>query len=167
MQPLTPALIGALTRQETGEIPIMLVTVEHADLAAPARFSSVAVTRHSDTPLVYKAVSRLEDYYFVPMQIRLPDSRRDAPPTAAIRISNVGRELIAALRSIATPAAVTLELVLQSDPDTVAIAFPVLDLAEAAYDRDFIDITLGIDAFATEPFPAGAFTPGAFPGLFG
>lgn len=152
--------------QETAEVPILLLTITHPDLAEPMRFSSDATQRDSDTPLVYKTVSRGDDYYFVPMQATLPDDREDGVPEAQLRLSNVGRDLIEVLRSTSWPATVTMELVLASDPDGVEIEWPDFDLSSIDYDASEITLHLTIDALASEEFPAGAFTPGYFPGLF-
>lgn len=166
MRTLTPAMIQALTGQQTTEVFVILVTFDHEDLDNPVRFSSDPTERHSTTPLIYKTVSRSNDYYFIPMNVILPSDTEDSAPAAQLSISNVGRDLIATLRSIETPASVTLELVLASDPDTVGFTLPVLDMASANWDKDTVTLSLTIEALDLEPFPAGTFDPGSFPALF-
>jgi hypothetical protein len=165
MRSLTPAMILALTGQDTGEVFVMLVTIDHAVLAEPLRFSSDPTERVSDTPLIYKTASRGDDFIFVPMEITLPDDADGAPQRAGVRVSNVGREQITLLRSVSTPASVTMELVVASDPDTVGMTLPVLDLTDASWDAAAVQLTLTIDALDKEPFPAGTFDPASFPAL--
>ena len=73
------------------------------------------------------------------------------------------------LRSTATPALVVIEILLGSDLETVEVAFPVLDLAEASPDYEAGQVTLDlvVDFLANEPYPAASFDPSVCPGLFG
>lgn len=159
-------MLEAMAAPETGEAFVILLTVDHADLADPLYFSTDPTTRQSDTPLVYKTVSRGRDYIYVPMEIVLPDEKTDAPPAAQIRISNVGRDMVELLRSITSPPSVVMEVILASDPDEVAISYPAFDLVQSEGDESSIRFTLSIDALVTEPFPAGSFNPSGFPSLF-
>lgn len=165
MRTLTPALIQALTGQETTEVIIVLVTIDHDFLADPLRFSSDPTTLVSSTPLLYKTVSRGDDYFFVPMEVTLPDEADGTALQSKLRVSNVGREQITLLRSVSTPASVTLEVVLASDPDTVAVTLPVLDLAGANWDADAVELSLTIEAMDKEPYPSGNYDPSHFPAL--
>lgn len=166
MRTLTPAMVQAMTGQETTEVFVVLVTFEHEDLLVPARFSSDPAERVSSTPLVYRTVSRGDDYVFVPMEVSLPDDVDGGTAQAKLRVSNVGRDLIAQLRSISTPAQVTIELVLASDPDTVGFTLPVLDMVAAGWDKDSVDLSLTVEALDAEPYPAGNFDQTSFPALF-
>jgi len=164
---LSTTFIDLMRSQETTDGAILLITIDHEDLGSPPLyFSNDPTTRHTETPLVYKTVSRGEDYFFVPMKISLPSEPQDGAPQASITISNVGQEIIELIRSVLTPASVTIEVVLASDPDTVEITFPTFDLTSVDYDASDVNLTLTIDSMAAEPYPAGAFTPGAFPTLF-
>lgn len=169
MRTLTPAMINALTGAQTSEVFIILVAITHTDLGSSPdqtiRFSSDPTTRHTTTPLVYKTVSRGDDYYFIPMAVTLPNDSDGAPSTAQLSISNVGRDLIELLRSVSSPAQVTLELVLASDPDEVGFELPVLDMTSANWDKDTVSLTLTIEALDREPYPAGSFDPASFPAL--
>lgn len=156
----------AMNAQETGEVAVILLTITHPDLATPIRLSSDPTTRISTDPLLYGTVSRGQTYYFLPFSAILPDDKDEAPPSARIIIDNIDRELIRLIRSTSTPAAVTLEMVLASAPDSVEIMFPELDLVSADYDAQSVTISLAIDALLTEPYPSGTFDPASFPGLF-
>lgn len=157
----------AANAQETGEVPVFLLTFTHADLAEPIRLSTDPTSRITTTPLVYGTVSRSNTYTFLPMQIALPEEGEDVPPTARLILDNVSRDLVAALRETDEPASVTIEMVLASDPDTVEIEFPAFDFAGADYDAEAITVHLAVPSLATEPYPSGTFNPAEFPGLFG
>lgn len=166
MRTLTPAMVQALTGQETEEVFVVLLTITHSFLATPLRFSSDPTVRHSDTPLVYKTVSRGNDYFFVPFQFILPDDADGTGLQATLRMSNVGREQITLLRSVPDPAQVLMEMVLASDSNTVGFTLPQLDLTSASWDASTVELTLTIDALDLEPYPSGNFDPSHFPALF-
>jgi len=156
----------AANAEATGEILIFLVTVTHELLETPLRFSSDPTERLSVDPLVYGTSSRGDTYSFLPLGLVLPDDSDGTPPAIKLTIDNVSRDMIPLLRSVSTPATVTVELVLASDPDTVEVAWPDFDLVNASYDAGQVSIDLAVNALATEPYPAGSFTPSGFPGMF-
>ena len=94
----------AINAEESGEVVIFLLTIDHDDLASPIYLSTDPTTLVTDVPLVYKTVSRGNDYIYVPMQIVIPDEREGAAPHSQFRICNVTRELVATIRSTTTPA---------------------------------------------------------------
>lgn len=152
--------------EETGEVPVVLVTIEHADLAEPIRFSSDATERFSVDPLEYGTMSLGRRFDFAPFQITLPDDKEDGAPAMSLTLSNVGREAIRLLRSTLEPGVVTVEIVLASAPDEVEVEFPDFDLISADYDVGDVTLGLSIDALANEPFPADTFTQSGFGGLY-
>ncbi|MGO6835016.1 DUF1833 family protein [Rhizobium ruizarguesonis] len=163
---LSPGFIAGLYSQETDEIVICLLTVTHDDLDAPIYLSSDPTDRISVDPLIYGTVSRGNEYLFLPFEFTLPDDKSDSPPRVQLSMDNTDRSLVTVLRSIATPASIKVELVLASDPDTVEITMPALQLSDVTLDEGKISATLVADALINEPHPAGLFTPGSFPGLF-
>lgn len=160
------AFKAAAFSAETGEVLVCLLTITHPDLDSPIRISSDPTTRLSTDPLAYGTASRGETFLFLPFGFTLPDDRDDTPPRVQIALDNVDRGIIGLLRTIATPATVRVEVVLASDPGTVEIALPALQMAEVSYDAATITVSLVADGLQTEPFPAGQFDPGRFPGLF-
>lgn len=169
MRQLTPAMIRALTGQQTREIFIVLVTFRHNDLPTPLRFSSDPTIRHSLTPLLYKTVSRGLEFFYVPMAIQLPTETDGSPTNAQLSFSNVGLELINILRSMDVgdiPAQVDMEIVLASDPNVVGYSIPTLDMVQADWDVDAVSLTLVVEALDREPFPSGNFDQSGFPALF-
>jgi hypothetical protein len=156
----------AMNAEETGAVPVILLTITHSDLPDPLRLSSDPTTRLTTDPLTYGTVSRGNQFLFLPFSAVLPDDKDEAPPQARIMIDNIDRELIPILRSTSTPAAVTIEMVLAGSPDVVEMAFAALDLVAADYDAAAITISLQMDAFITEPYPSDSLNPSNFPGLF-
>ncbi|OCC01716.1 hypothetical protein BA190_27530 [Labrys sp. WJW] len=166
MRTLSARFRAALYRENMEEVPAMLITITHPDLTTPLHFSSDPTERISTEPLLYGTVSRGTQYNFVPFQVTLPADQDDAPPTIDITLSVVGREAVPLLRSAIEPPSVTLEIILAQYPDDVEAVFPDFDLVSASYGGDSATISLAIDSMASEPFPAGSFTPSYFPGMF-
>ncbi|MBA4797014.1 MAG: DUF1833 family protein [Rhizobiales bacterium] len=165
-RPLSSGFLAGLYAQESEEVVVCLLTVTHPDLEEPIRLSSDPTTRVSDDPLIYATTSRSEEYLYLPFEFTLPDDKGDSPPRVQLSLDNVERSLVAVLRSFATPAGITVELVLASDPDNVEIELPALQLSDTTIDEGRISATLVADPLINEPHPAGQFTPGSFPGLF-
>lgn len=160
------AFTKALMSQETGEVLVALLTINHPTLEEPIRISSDNGVVITEDPRTYGTISRSNTYWFMPFTLTLPDDSNEAPPTAQIVIDNIMREHIALIRSVASPPTVLLELVLGSSPDTVEVAFPVFDMSKVEYDSQSMTMTLVIDPLVTEPFPGPSFSPAEFPGLF-
>jgi|SRR5215212_190607 len=160
----------AMYSQETGEVPILLITVIPDVTEHPAGpryyFSSDPTTRMSDVPLVYGTFSRGRWYYYLPFSAILPDDKNDTPPVARIVMDNIDRELIRMLRESIRPATFQMELVMSSTPGVVEIDFPDVEMVTADYDANSIQLTLELNQLAHEPAPAGTFNPSGFPGLF-
>jgi len=163
---LSSAFISALNDQETGEVVVALLTVTHADLDAPIRLSSDPTVRTSDDPLIYSTESRSNTFIFLPFTFTIPDDRSDATPRVRLEFDNIDRQMVALLRSILSPPSVLMEIVLASSPDTVEIELPSMVLGDVTITDTTISGTLVVDPLINEPYPAGSFTPGAFPGLF-
>jgi hypothetical protein len=159
-------LRAAMNAQETGEIPVVLLTIAHPDLASNIWLSSDPTTTISYAPLIYGTTSRGITYTFLPFSTVLPDDKDDSPPAAKLVIDNIDRELIPLLRSTDYPATVKIEIVLASSPDFVEFFYPEMDLVAVDYDAGSVSLTLEINALLHEPFPAGTFSPDSFPGLF-
>jgi hypothetical protein len=157
---------AAMNAQETGEIPVALLTITHPDLDDPIYISGDPTERLTTDPLVYGTTSRSNDYLFIPFRLNLPDDHDETAPQASIEISNVMREHISLMRSIVLPAVVKMEIVLASDPDEVEITFPAFEITKVDYDANVMTMSLSMDPLITEPFPGHSFTPADFPGLF-
>lgn len=150
----TPMRAAAFA-QETGEAPLVLLTIDHPDLAAPIRVTSDAV----DT------VSRSETYVAFPFRVALPDDTEEAA-RAQLEIDNVDRQIVQALRSIASPPTVRLEVVLASTPDLVEAGPFDFQLEEARYDALVVSGELAFEPVLDLAVPGDSMSPGLFPGLF-
>lgn len=145
----------ALFAQETGEVFIVLLTIDHPQLSTPIRVCSDAV----------QCMSRGNVFVAFPFDIVLPNDS-DAPPQASLQIDNVSQEIAASIRSIGTPPSVTIEVVRASAPDTVEASLPAFQLTNVRYDTLLVQGDLVTEDLTSEPFPADMFTPSNFPGLF-
>lgn len=155
---------------ETGRVIIALLTLTHADLADPIRISTDPTQRitalTTATEVVYGTVSRTNTFVFLPLRLKLPSDTDEGPGEMTLEFDNIHRTYTAAIRSIFSPVAVNVELVLDSDVDTVEAQWPEFLLTNIRYDASVISGTLKIETLEREPFPAGCFTPSQFPGLF-
>lgn len=156
--------------QETGRVIIALITLEHDGLSDPIRISSDPTQRlpayTTDEDVVYGTVSRGNNYLFLPMRLSFPDDKEEGPGEMKIEIDNVHRTYVEAIRSIATPPTVTVEVVVDNALDTVELQWPEFLLTNIEYDATMIKGTLRMETLESEPFPSGSFSPSYFPGLF-
>lgn len=166
MRTLSLNMRDALFSQESGEVLIFLLTIDHETLDVPFRLSTDRTTRVSTDPLTYKTASRGNDYIYAGVGITMPEEQDKSPPSAKLVIENVTRDLVPLARSISTPATCTIEAVLASDLDTVEISWPSMDMSNLTWDASTLTFDLTIDALATEPYPAGTFSPASFGALF-
>ena len=135
--------------------PFLLLKIDHADLAQPIR----VVNNKEDV------ISNGETFVGFPFEIPLPDNIEDAPPRTRLQISNVSREIGQAIRLINTPASVTLEIVQQSDLDTIQFTFPGMRLTNAQLDALTVTGDLSFEDLVREPYPSKTFSPAEYPGL--
>lgn len=160
--------MASMFAEESGDYPIILLTIDHDDMDDPILISSDPTERvlEDDEQILYGTVSRGDTYYFAPFSITLPTMTSDGPPTAQITIDNVNRSLIPTIRELLTSPTISMELVWSFDTDTVDIDYAAFTLSEIDYDDLTITATLNVPHFEDEPYPYGTFTPGQFPGVF-
>jgi len=157
----------AINAAQSSELPIWLVTIDHDDLVGETiRMSSDPTERITEIPLTYGTYSGSNLFLFTGMSVMLPDESADAAPRSTLMLSNVSREAIVLARSVVTPARAKLELVLSSDPDTVEITSPWLDVLDARMNAQTITLDLGLNSMITQADPGDSFDPAGFPGLF-
>lgn len=146
-------------------LPIACLRITHADLVQPIRVAN------NTTAVTFDGTSG-EEYAAFPFEVSLPDSLEDSPPTARLRISNVSREIGEALRSISTPASITLYVTRVVDASTnpavvaVEMALGSFRLANVQVDALEVEAQLTLESdLVREPYPAYVFSPAEFPGL--
>jgi hypothetical protein len=156
----------AMNAAYTGDVPIVLVTINHPDLADPIRLSSDPTQRLSADPLEYGTVSNDEVYKFVLMAAILPDDREGSPLTASLAFDNVAADMAKVLRSVLSPASLDLALVFASDPNAVEELYQDLRAVKGGYDASRITLDISREAVTAEPWPAHRMTQNRFPGLY-
>lgn len=150
--------------QNTEEVYLLLITIDHADLADPIRVTQDPMEELSGG--AKGVISRGDEFVALPFEVTLPNQDANQSPSARLKIDNITREIVTAARSITSPADVMLEVVLASDPDTVEAVMTGFKLREVTYDAFTVEGELTIELFELEPFPAGRMTPSRFSGLF-
>lgn len=143
--------------QETGEVFLVLLTINHATLPAPIRVVN-------DTQNI---VSGGNTYLGFNFTIVLPDEREDQPPRSRVVIDCIDRSIIAALRPLTSPPTLDIQVVLASSPNTIEASFTGFSLRQINYDAMQIEGELTMEEITMEPFPEGSMTPQDFPGLYG
>ena len=142
--------------EQTEDVWLFLLTISHADLPSELRFVDNTVN----------IVSRGNTYTAFPFELELPSSTDRGPPAARLRIDNVSREIGEVLRSVGSPVTVKIEVVRAAVPDMVEAAFEGFKLRNVEVTALEVTGTLMQEDIVTEPYPAHAFTPASFPGLF-
>lgn len=175
MRALSTNLLDAINGAETGDTLIALVTVTHDELAAgnipgvpagPIRFSSHNTTRYDDEGPRFRTVSNGLAYEFFPFRLTMPQEDDGGQPTLQLVFDNVSRELTPLLASVTTPALVTVDFVLLSDPNYVEWSLPDFALVSAELDDGQATLSLIVDAMLDEAFPGYDFTPSVAGGLW-
>lgn len=153
---------------ETGRVPILLITFDHADLVAPIRISTDPTERvlETDTQVVWGTISRGDTFAFFPVSIRLPDDTDSGPGQMQIELDNVDRAMTEAIREIHSPLSVKVELVMDNAVDTVDLTWPEYTLRNIQYNATTITGTMTLENLTSEPFPGVSFTPATTPGVF-
>jgi hypothetical protein len=146
---------AAVTAENSSEVMLHLLEINHDMLAEPI----YVVNNFEDI------VSNGNTYIAFPFDIALPDES-DAPPQVQLQIDNVDRSIIQVLRGLATPATVTLKLVLASTPDTIEAGPFTLLLRNIEFDNQTITGTLMPEDILNAPYPYQIFSPTTHPGLF-
>jgi hypothetical protein len=155
LRSLSAAAIESQNAQETGEAWLVLLEIDHDDLADPIR----VVNNHQNITS--------NGYLFVgfPFEIELPGEDPDQPLRARLRIDNVDRTIVETVRTISSPPTVTARVVLASQPDTVEVEFSGMTLRKASYDAATVEADLVFEDVLNEPVTTNM-TPAKYPGMF-
>jgi hypothetical protein len=153
---LSLAARQAVTAQETAEIFLILLSIEAPGMEEPIR----VVNDHAD------CISRGLRFVAFPFEIALPGDDPDNPPTVTLRIDNVDRRIVAALRALDAIATVTIEVVRAAAPDEIEAGPFAMQLAKAIYTALAVEAELAFEDTLNARFPAGSYAPADYPGLF-
>ncbi len=140
---------------DSGVVYVVLLTIDHDDLASP-----IYVAANNED-----IVSGGNTFVAFSFDIMLPDNKASAPTSARLSIDNVSMEIATSLRSISTPATVTIQIVDAATPNTVEVEYPQFQLTNVRWDALKVTGDLTQENFTVEPYPAGSFTPNSFPGV--
>lgn len=141
--------------QNESNLPLVLLEIDHADLAVPICVVNDKIDVTSNSVL----------YTAFPFEIILPDSREDAPPRAQLRIDNVSREIAQAIRSISTPPSVSLKIIRRETPDIIEAEFSGMRLVTVPFDVLSVSGYLEFEDLTREPYPAHNFNPSSYRGI--
>ena len=153
---LSQAARRAVNAQETDKVFLLLLSLDHEDLAEPVR----VVNNTQDV------ASRGDTYIAYPFEIALPDEDPDSVVRVTLRIDNVDREIVKNLRAISSPLSVGLEVIMAASPDTVEAGPFNMTLVSAEYDALTVTGELAFEDVLNEPFPGHSYVPSEYPGLF-
>lgn len=151
----TTAALRAAFRQETDEVFLIILDIDHPALADPIR-----VVNNSEN-----IVSNGNTYVAFPFEIRLPDEAEDQP-RVTLTIDNVDRVIVDTIRSLTTAPTVSISVILASSPNDIEVGPFVMTLREVTYDVMTVQGELTFDDVLNEPFPGDSFIPAHYPGLF-
>lgn len=153
---ITATTRGEMFASEADEGLLVLLTINHVDLSVPIR-----VVANQEN-----IVSRTEDFIAFPFDIVLPTMAEGSPPRAQLTIDNVSLEIAQAIRQVSSAPTVLIEVVRTDNFDSVELSFPELKLQNVRWDAGQVSGDLTSEDLQLEPYPADAFVPSNFPGLF-
>lgn len=137
---------------------LLLITIAHPELAG-----GVLRLVRDYAPVT----SRGNVYTPTALQVRWMGAQPDRPSRASLRLDDVDKTLLDALRSVRKPApVVTIEAVLASSPDVVQTAITGCEMRELPYDSVSIEGDLTLPAIDDVAFPPRLYTPSIAPAIF-
>lgn len=142
---------------ETSEVWLLLMEIDHADLATPFYLvnNTEAITHDGQSYTAY------------PFTVVLSQDDGQHLPKVQLTIDNVDRTLIETVRTISDSPSVNIKLVLASQPDTIEIEISDLILREVEYDAFTISGTLYADDILNSRYPRDKISLAAgYNGLF-
>ena len=157
MRQVSPRALQAMLAQETAEVFVPCLTIDHPSFTAPLRLAY-------DTQPLARAAGTFQPY---PFTIRLPNQKEDEIPQVKVTVDNTDLQVNDAIRTLTGLPSVTLEVVLASQPDTVEAGPFDFSLQNVQADASSIQGTLGYedDVFAQQ-VPGQQYLPANSPGLF-
>ncbi len=152
---LSIATLEALNAPETDRVFLSLLTITEAQLPDPIR----VVNNHETI------TSRGDDFLPFWFDLDLPSDQGEAISSVRLRIDNVDRQIVEAVRLASGRPVALLEVVLDSDPDQVEASFS-MTLHNASYDAQTVTAELKVDDVGSLRCPNHIVTPQNYPDLF-
>lgn len=158
MRHVSANALRAMLAQETGEVFLVCLTINHSSFGTPYRLVN-------DHVALVRSVGTYEPFAFI---VNLPNEQEDELPQVSITLDNVDTEILRAIRTIqAERPQITLEVVLASTPDTVEAGPFNFSILNINYDVGTITGTIGFeDDLLNTQFPGDTYTPTNSQGLF-
>lgn len=162
--------LKTIYEQETGDYPILLLTLAHDELTEDIYISTDHTTRipelTTDKQIIYGTVSNSINYLHCPAELSWPDDFEGAAPRTTITLPNIGRELTEPIRVLTTSPTLDMKLVLASNTDRVEMQFSDLRFEEIDINTLTVSGELSLDMMENEPSPYLTCTPSTTPGIF-
>lgn len=155
--------------QETGESFVTLLTIEHDELPAPILLTDAGedIVYAADLLDAEGNVAALAGTYVaVPIEI-IPPGQSDEQLRGTIRVPNIDVAIGRAIDSIATPATITITVVLASDTSNI-VGGPhlLLELANVRGDALVVEGEVTRPSLTVEPYPKEWIRPSVFKAAF-
>lgn len=109
----------------SGELWLVLATINHPSFASPARFAS---------PRYEPIVSLTRTFQPARFDVVYPSEQTDEAARASVSFDGVSGVILAALQGLRPRPTITLELVLDSDPDTIVFTAPDFEISNLLQD---------------------------------
>lgn len=152
---LSPELLAQLFSQESNDPYLILLTLSHETF--------------DDIYLVNNTVEiTSQGRTFIPFPFKLKPSVDDGESAREVTIEfdNVSLELIEEIRSVTSPIAVKVEMILASIPDDIQNTLEDMVIQGLTYNKTRIVARLILDNFLNSEMTSERYTPSNFPGLF-
>ena len=101
----------------------------------------------------------------LPFEVVLPGQEQEQAINAALRIDNVDRRIMQAIRGLTGPPTADLEVVLASSPNTVEVGYYAMTMRAVTFDQLYVSSDLSFEQIFVEPVSL-SMTPERFPGMF-
>lgn len=155
MRSLSTSAIESIFGSSTGEAWIYLITIEHEDLP------TTRICRNTES-----IDSRGNTFTAGWFDITIPAQSEGELPRVDFVMDNIGLELMEGIRSLTGQPTVTLEEIMESEPDTVQTGPYVFSLKDVQYNKFMIKGQISYESLLTEPYNWRKFTPLEWPGMF-
>ena len=154
MRTISQTGLASMHAVSTAEVWLVLLTLSASGM------QTIRVVNNNEN-----VISGGNTFLAFPFEISLPSEDSDSPPRAYLRIDNVDRQIVAAVRALTVTPEVRIDVIRASAPDAPEITFTGLFLRNVQYDAGYVSGELTYDSIFTEPVTF-TMTPSRFPGLF-
>lgn len=152
---LSATAAAAILARETAEVLLVCLTITTTDTTLRAVNNTEELVRTGGT------------WHPYPFEIDLPEDTDSVGPQVQLRVCNVDRQVVRALKDYDGVPTVTVEVVLASAPNTVEVGPLEFKLLSADWDALTITASLGYEEdFLNQAVPSQSYTPVNSAGLF-